>query len=625
MSNEEILQKTKTEKKKRFFTPWHIAPLIVMVLLIVAALLYTSGRSVELSKYKFSLLPNEANEYVDSYDSFNEKADVVLIYDSDLKDSSVHYKESLEKVLDDIRVDHRVIDLGQKVELPKKGDLVLFCTIDFDKFNNAQFDGFVDWLQEGNIIFFCEPDFYSSFAAIKDYIGISSISDMSVEIDDIQFLDDILPGLKGETLYDSGLVDSVQICNLKEESHISVLESKKHAPIIWDYSNGKNNVTVYNNTLLDEKNVIGGIAANSVVKHLKQHAWPIINSKMVFIDDFPAPQPEGFDERLKEQFGYDTQAFFMNIWWPDMKKLADKHGIKYNGVFVETYNTLTSPPFPRGYASTIIRYYGAEVLSTGGEIALHGYNHQSLIPEGYPNDDDYLGWPNKENMVIATKTLNDYATSIFPEVTYTSYVPPSNYLSYEGLQALREAVPSMKVISALYYQNLEDTAYCTDFYEEENGIINVPRITSGYDMGPFDELLMYNAAYSEGVVSHFIHPDDVLDVDRGAEAGWNAMRDALDASYDRLDKTYPMLRGLTATPTAGLVQRRQRCFIKEQNIKEGKKDKVKLTLSNFVDEQWVAFYTEKEIDTVENGEFYDLGGGSYWIDCHKDNIIITLK
>ena len=54
--------------------------------------------------------------------------------------------------------------------------------------------------------------------------------------------------------------------------------------------------------------------------------YPIINAGMIFIDDFPAPQPEGTDERLMADFGYSIQGFFRNHWWPDMKRLVWTYG-----------------------------------------------------------------------------------------------------------------------------------------------------------------------------------------------------------------------------------------------------------------------------------------------------------
>ncbi len=101
--------------------------------------------------------------------------------------------------------------------------------------------------------------------------------------------------------------------------------------------------------------------------------YPIINAGMVFIDDFPAPQPEGFNEQLKRQFGYSIQGFFRNHWWPDMKQLAWDHGIRYTGVLIETYNSNVCGPFTtKGVDDSLLKYYTAELLHSGGEMGLHG-------------------------------------------------------------------------------------------------------------------------------------------------------------------------------------------------------------------------------------------------------------
>ena len=622
MTDKQILNKTAKKKKNIFFTPWLFVPLILMVVLVFVAMLYSSGRSYMVKEQQVSKIDEE---YVPEYNGLSDKSDILVMYDSTRTESSKRYYESVTKVLNTIRLDYQACDVSTDKPRPEKEQLVLFCVQDFDNFSADDFDSFVKWMKTGNIVFLCTPDFTSGFSAIYPYMGINHIDEEEIVIDDIYFNDDILPGLKGETLENTNLLDVAPLCQLKKSCKISMTETGHNAPLLWDYKTDTSYVTVNNNSLLDSKNVVNGLLAHIIVKHVGTHAWPILNSMMVFIDDFPAPQPEGFDERLKEQFGYDTQSFFMNVWWPDMKTLADKHGVKYNGVFIETYNKNRIPPFERGYASVLIKYYAAELLNSGGEISMHGYNHESLIPEGFPNKDDYHGWESEENMKIACETVRDYAKELLPDYTFTSYVPPSNYFSEEGLRALNEACPDIHVISSLYYTDETDTAYQEEFSETEDGMINVPRITSGFDMGPFDTLLAFSTLYEDGAFSHFIHPDDVLDDDRGAAAGWQAMSEALDNSLTMVKNGYPMLRGMTATSCGGVVQRAQRAKVTTEEKQDGDRKYIAVDIENFYDEQWIALYTENEIDSVEGGELYQTGDHDYWICCKSSSVKAVLK
>ena len=622
MTDKQIITETR-RKHHSFFTPWHLMPFVIMVLLVFVALLYSSGRSYQLQEQRVSLLDSDG--FVPEFDGLRDDADILVMYNSEQTESSVRYFDTVTKVLNTIRLEYTTCDVSKDDPRPGKDQLVLFCTPDFEEFDDREFNDFVKWMQTGNIVFFCAPDFTSGFSALYPYMGIEHVAGEQIVIDDIYFNDDILPGLEGKTVPDIGLLDVTTLCRLKESCSVSMTEATHNAPLLWDYRTDSSFVTVNNNSLLDSRNVINGIIAHIIAKHRGTHAWPVLNSLMVFIDDFPAPQPEGFDDRLKEQFGYDTQSFFMNVWWPDMKTIAEKNGIVYNGVFIETYNKVKEPPFPRGYASVLLKYYGAELIDSGGEISLHGYNHESLIPEGFPNNDNYAGWSSEENMVLSCEVVCKYAKRLFPEYTFTSYVPPSNYFSEEGLRALKKACPEIRVVSSLYYTDRTDTAYQEEFCEDSDGTINVPRVTSGFDMGPFDRLLTFNTLYEDGVSSHFIHPDDVLDDDRGAALGWAAMKAAFDESFAEVRSGYPMLHGMTATSCGGMVQRAQRASVSVGKETDGDGAYLNIHIDNFYDELWIALYSEEEIDTEGSGDIYRIGDHDYRIRCTAPDVRIALR
>ncbi|WP_294152182.1 DUF2194 domain-containing protein [uncultured Selenomonas sp.] len=69
-----------------------------------------------------------------------------------------------------------------------------------------------------------------------------------------------------------------------------------------------------------------------------------------------------------------------------MLENAKQHDLKYTGVIIETYGNQVKGPFHELVERTArdnVIIYGRELLRTGGELGLHGYNHQSLAPAGY--------------------------------------------------------------------------------------------------------------------------------------------------------------------------------------------------------------------------------------------------
>lgn len=52
--------------------------------------------------------------------------------------------------------------------------------------------------------------------------------------------------------------------------------------------------------------------------------YPVVGVKIFFIDDFPAPVPEGYYEKIYQETGLSTSDFYRKAWWPFMKQLAQR-------------------------------------------------------------------------------------------------------------------------------------------------------------------------------------------------------------------------------------------------------------------------------------------------------------
>ncbi|MBE0600640.1 MAG: DUF2194 domain-containing protein, partial [Firmicutes bacterium] len=339
--------------------------------------------------------------------------------------------------------------------------------------------------------------------------------------------------------------------------------------------------------------------------------YPIINAGMIFIDDFPAPQPAGFNESLKDQFGYDIQGFFRNHWWPDMKQLCWDLGVRYTGLLIETYNDNVTGPFTANRLNdALLKYYAAELLHSGGELGLHGYNHMPLCPEGFDfGDIDYKPWPSTLNMAQSLSELSRYGKTLFLDAHYQTYVPPSNFLSDVGRQTVLSTLPNIKVIAGLYLAETGVDALVQEFDEADDGSINVPRITAGFEIDDFMKFVTAQELVLHGVYSHFIHPDDILDSQRSRELGWTTLYSLFSKHLTDMHETYPPLRFFTAAEGAAAVQRYDRLSVK----RDMGETEMTLTLSNFYDEAWLAFRSRVTPASITGGEFFKIAEGFYWI------------
>ena len=151
------------------------------------------------------------------------------------------------------------------------------------------------------------------------------------------------------------------------------------------------------------------------------------------------------------------------------------------------------------------------------------------------------------NRAASLTELRDIAQGLFPQVKFYTYVPPSNYLSEEGRQAVAEALPDLQVIFGVYTKEGEEgSVYVQDFSVAEDGIAEYPRVTSGMLEDTYDEFAAMNACALYGAFSHFVHPDDILDEERGGGQGWEDLFQAYCDKLGLVNRYFEGLRPLTA-------------------------------------------------------------------------------
>ena len=422
-----------------------------------------------------------------------------------------------------------------------------------------------------------------------------------------------------DMVFDVDLSDFALMVRLEEDCRVLMRTGDDvAAPLLWTRDLGKGRVAVCNHSLISGKDARGYVTMTLAALE-DVLVYPIINAGMVYIDDFPAPQPEGYDDLIQEQFGMSIQGFYRNHWWPDMKRFAREYGVRYTGVLVETYNQTMEPPFvPDTEDNALIRYYASELIQSGGEVGLHGYNHQPLCPDGWHYvDEDYKTWNSTENMSLAVKELLRYGRSFLPEASFTCYVPPSNYLSPEGQQVLVNNVPALTAISGVYLPEDGIDALVQEYRESPDGTVQVPRVTSGFSMDSYQKMEMAGELALHGVFSHFIHPDDVLDEERGALMGWEKMSEDFSDMLEEVIGAYPALRWCTATEAAAAVQRYSRLGV----TRSWSGNQLTLHLDGFVDEAWLCLSAKAAPTAVENAEVF-RAGNDLWLRAMQDTVTL---
>lgn len=589
----------------------YLGPMAAMIALLVAVLLSYGGMPMEARPAQLDRVDALSAEDGAAVAEINARSAEMAVVYSEI--DSITFTVACD-VLDQMKIPYEACeaaafsmdDLGSGVHT------VLICTPQLAQLETDTLIALVRWVEDGGrMALMCAPDIDSGFQLIYRKLGVMEWAWDTHQYDVISFDRETLP-FASRLSYTGFINDSAIQLRLEDDCRALISTGDdRQLPLMWTRGLGQGRLAVNNHNLI--YGVDGrGYVLNTLSALEDTLIYPIINAGMIFIDDFPAPQPLGFDERLKEQFGYDVQGFFRNHWWPDMKALSHDLGLRYTGLLVETYNENVEGPYePDSEDHSLLRYYTSELLDSGGEIGLHGYNHQPLCPVGFVYGDgvNYLPWPSAEAMTASIRELVEYGNSFLPEAEFTSYVPPSNYLSDVGWEALKAGAPDLGVISGLYLPDEETDSLVQEFREEDDGIISVPRISSGFSVNEYTDFVLTQELALHGVFSHFIHPDDVLDVERGAELGWETMYGDFSAMVTNIVDTCPPIRWCTASEGAAAVQRYWRVNV----MREYGEASLRVSLAPFYDEVWLALWCGRDVARVENGELFEITDGLYWL------------
>lgn len=608
-------------KQKYTFTLL-LLPFSILSLLASVLLIQRTGISYKttLSYGDLKLLP-QAN--VDVKNFFADKpVEALVLYDS--QDPSNELLENLQATLDSMRVKYDSYDIRSngKIDLAKYPTVVVaFEALDDLK---PQILELINWVEMGGrVLFAIHPLPSNTFSEIGRKLGILSKGDKLAEFNGVEFNTDLLPGGKGLRVNAETLSQQSYPVELSEDAivHLSSADTREN-PLLWEYNLGKGRVVFINSDLFVSKEgrgVVGG--AYSLLQDVA--VYPVINASVFFIDDFPAPIPAGTNKLIQQAYGMSNQDFYTNIWWPDMLSLAKKYNIRYTVVMIETYDYNFTAPFSGSLDSERQRYFGAQVLANGGELGLHGYNHVPLClaETGVNQSHGYPGWPTTEAMQLSEYEWIRFEKSLFPNSIVTTYVPPSNMLCSDARLWLPAVLPNLKVIASVYLNDAEKTSYAQEYREASDGIIELPRIIAGYNL---DNVARYEAINELGlqfINAHFVHPDDVLNAERGANQAWADLRDKYERYVQWLSESAPVLRNMTAREAAIAVQRFARLAVKTETVN----NHFQITLGNFYDEAWLMVRTKATPLSIEGGTITPITGNLYLIKALKPKVVLNFE
>lgn len=597
------------------------------VFIAMAAVLLVERAGVQYSAGQHKLGMLAANDAVPASSAiFGQKPTCLVITDSD-QAGVEDVKEQFDQILLDMKIAHRDVDLAldgaDAIPSLTSYDRVILLMPSLDGLGTHLTD-IMSWVSAGGSLMLAMPPDNSGYLqVIASKLGIESAGYDYATAESIVPSNDFMLG-GGERYEFSDPFDSSLSVSLRETAHVWAKTGDAGTPLIWSNDCGSGHTVVCNIGIYDK--VMRGFYASAISLLGDATAYPVINSAVFYLDDFPSPVPSGDGTYIKRDYGLSIADFYTKVWWPDLQKLAQKYGIRYTGVMIENYEDAVNQTEPARQADTTqFRYFGGMLLQMGGELGFHGYNHQPLAlwDTDYGTLYDYKTWKNKEMLVASLNELIAFQDEVLPNAHGSVYVPPSNILSPRARKLIGTDVPRIKTIASTYFEDGTDLPYVQEFGVASDGIVEQPRIVSG---GMVGDSYMRLAAVSElnmhYVSTHFMHPDDLLDPDRGAKEGWEVYKGGLTDYLDWLSKSAPDLRRQTGSECSGAIQR----FSSVTVSVDTSADAWTLSLGNFHDEAWLMFRANNgEPGAVTGGEITHLTGDLYLVKATDKTVTIARK
>ena len=609
-------------KWKRF--RWQGLVKVWAMFMAIALVLLVESLGVHYGATRFDITYLDRDKAIPAADAIaGEKATNLLVIDSSQEGVS-DAESMLDRVLLDMKVPTVTVDLAQGDEIPtlKQYQTMVIAMPNLDPLGEHVLQ-IMQWVKKGGgVMFAMTPEKTGYLDVIGPQIGIESSAYQYVVTEGITPSKDFMLG-GGQTYMFSDPFKSSLSVALNDRAQVEAVSSNGGTPLVWR-SSVESGTAVMCNIGIYVK-MVRGFYASAFSLLSSAMAYPVINSAAFYLDDFPSPVPSGNGKYIKRDYNMSISEFYSQVWWPDLVRLAERYGIRFTGVMIENYGDDTKNDPVRQTDNTQFEYYGGLLLRQNGEIGYHGYNHQPLVLPNtdYGNEYTYVQWPNRKAIVDSLNELIAFQKTVLPAATSSVYVPPSNILSSEGRQIIGEDVPQIRAIASMAFPPDSSLEYVQEFGVAADGVVEAPRIVSG---SMVNNSYMRLAAVSElnmhYVSTHFMHPDDLLDEDRGAKEGWETYRKGLEDYLDWLEQSAPSIRMQTGTECAAAVQRFSGLTVSMATSD----DSWDLHLGNLIDQGWLMFRANNGTPgRVRGGSLTKLTGNLYLLKATSATVHIERK
>ncbi|MFK7030714.1 DUF2194 domain-containing protein [Flavobacterium oreochromis] len=490
----------------------------ILMFCLFSSILFNCNSVDSLYRLKNDYLRNrQQQDLLSAYESSSLSRKPVVEYILDSKDDlSMTYYEHFRKLCDYTKIpfNFKIVDrFNEQLKIENSARVLVIN--DTKRLSNQTIPVLLKFVSAGGTLIFPNIGEDQRFMY---FWGMRYDSDLSYDIETKGMSINASPlgGKRQINLYSDTKHFAFAKSNFKSDLRISIWsDSQMTMPILLENNIGFGKVICCNTSKMFEKRD-RGLLFTFLLKGLSGIPYPLANTSTVFLDDFPSPLYDVKQEPIKTEYNLTMNEFVYKKWWPDMKKIADKYGIKYTALLAFDYDDIRHAPFSfkqwdfakmQGKGETkkgTSNYLTHDLLNGNHELGFHGYNHVSLLKEE---------WEDPEDIFFSLKaTKKKWLVNNFGDFPVT-YVPPSNYIDAYGIVELKKGMPSLKYFSSLYLGDKKEGGDREfDFEPCHKDLFDYPRISSGFYFNDEKYYNIFSTYLYTGVWTHFVHPDDVFQI-----------------------------------------------------------------------------------------------------------------
>lgn len=425
--------------------------------------------------------------------------------------------ENVCKGFEFLKIQFTVLDISQHTAWPSFDQFssVVICTDEISRLPEDKADRLKDYVSGGGGLFVPYRCWHDLLA---DLFALSNVTAPKVhDTTGISFKEEVFPGLSGLSLNDENWVIEHNRFNIREDdlsAHCQIFVTDFDGrPLAWRHDFGAGKVVYWNTTTLFSR-IFRGIVVQTALASMQVGVGAVAGFAMLQVDDFPPAMSDASPEPIATEFPQMSwNSFLFDTWHADMMKLREKHDLKFSFYAVMNYHDqetssdadLESQNVSSGRPVLEERFKKAPALADGDEYGFHGYNHEPLISEN---------WPDLRVLEHKLKLAREHWIKSVPAPLPTSWVPAHNWYHPEHVQLVKKVFPEIKVVCSLRSTGDHNLGEYREFGPEpwEPSLTCLPRETFGYVQRTETRLMMLSEIASTGVWTHFIHPDDIYDI-----------------------------------------------------------------------------------------------------------------